>query len=177
MSAFILGLDISSSAIGWCVLQGIVSDRGVIHLDSRSVIGARCVEARDGLERLLSQHAIDCIGLESPVARFAKAIIPQARVSGCILELAERRGILTVEVTPQAAKLTLAGDGAASKEQMLTAAAPYFGCQADVLAYIKRRGDWMALTSSAVVYSEHEADALGVALAAATRVTVERQAA
>ena len=175
MNAFILGLDISSSAIGWCLLQGIVADHGVIWLDSRSVIGARCVEARDALERLLSRHAVDCIALESPVARFAKAVIPQARVSGALLELAERRGILTVEVTPSAAKFALAEDGAASKVQMLQAAAPFFGYDAGTLSYRCTRGEWAAWLDGCAVpeYREHEADALGVGLSVATKVMVE----
>lgn len=174
MNAFILGLDISSNAIGYVLRDSVVMDRGVIRLDSRSVIGARCVAARDALSAILDLYVVDAIAVESPVARFAKAVIPQARMSGCLLELAERRGILTCEITPSAAKLALAEDGAASKEQMLRAAASHFGYEAEALAYIKRRGDWMALTSSAGVYSEHEADALGVALAAAKIVSVEQ---
>ena len=170
-NAFILGLDISSSAIGWCLLQGIVADRGVIRLDKKAPIGVRCVAARDAVAALLDQHAIDCLAIESPVVRFGSCI-PQIRVSGCILELAERRGILTCEVTPTAAKLVLAEDGAATKLDMMMAAAPHFGYRNDALAYVKVRGDWAAIRSGADVFSEHAADALGVALAASKMVEV-----
>lgn len=49
MNAFILGLDISSSAIGWCLRKDCVVDHGVIRLDKEAWIGKRCVAARDGL--------------------------------------------------------------------------------------------------------------------------------
>lgn len=170
--AFILGLDISSTAIGYVLRNGVVFDRGVIRLNPKAHIGARCVAARDALAALLDQHVVDAIAVESPVARFASAIIPQCRVSGIALELAERRGIVACEITPAEAKKALAGDGDASKEQMLIAAARHFGFAADALTYIKRRGDWIALMSGMVVYTEHEADALGVAMAAAGKVEV-----
>lgn len=176
MNAFILGLDISSTAIGWVLLQGIVADRGVIRLDGKAPIGQRCVAARDAVESLLDQHAVDAVAIESPVARFAKAIIPQARMSGVILELTERRGILTCEVTPSAAKLALAGDGAATKREMLQAAAGHFGYKAKELEYRHYRDEWGAWRGEVRVYAEHHADALGVCLSAATKVIVEATA-
>lgn len=170
--AFILGLDISSVTIGFVLRNGAVLDRGVIRLNPKAHIGARCVAARDALTTLLDQHVVDAIAVESPVARFASAIIPQCRVSGVVLELAERRGIVACEITPAEAKHALAGDGDASKEQMLQTAAEPFGFSAAALAYTKLRGDWVALAGGAVVYGEHEADALGVAMAAAGKVEV-----
>jgi len=172
MSAFILGLDISSTCVGYVAHAGAVRDHGVIRLDKTAWIGQRCVAARDAVAAILDQYAVDCVVVESPVCRYAKAVIPQARVSGALLELAERRGIMAVEVTPSAAKLALAGDGAATKREMLQAAAAHFGYEADALAYIERRGDWMALTSGAGVYSEHEADALGLCLAMVGKVEI-----
>lgn len=172
--AVILGLDISSSAIGWCLLQGIVSDHGVIRLDKKLDISERCLSAKNAIENLIARYALDAVALESPVARFASAVIPQARISGVVLATLAQHALAWCEVTPAAAKLALAGDGAASKQQMLQAAAPHFGYAAEALAYIKQRGDWMAITSSAGVFSEHEADALGVALAAAKLVSVEQ---
>lgn len=176
MNALILGLDISSTAIGYVLRGGTVHQRGVIRLDKDAPIGQRCVAARDAVEQILEQHAIDCLAIESPVARFAKAIIPQARMSGVILELAERRGILTCEVTPTAAKLALAGDGAATKREMLQAAAEHFGYHADALGYVEWRGEWWACWATVREYSEHEADALAVAISAATKVIVEAAA-
>jgi Holliday junction resolvasome RuvABC endonuclease subunit len=174
MTPFILSLDISSTAIGWCLHNGAVLAHGVIRLSPNQHIGARCCVARDALEKLLDQHAVDLVAVESPVARFASAIIPQCRVSGAILELAARLDVLACEITPAAAKLALAGDGAASKQQMLMAAAAHFGYDMQTLAYAKHRSDWIAYRPGNIsaLYSEHEADALGVAIGAAEMVEV-----
>lgn len=176
MNALILGLDISSSSIGYCIRNTTVISRGVIRLDAKAAIGARCMAAHDALEKLLDQHAVDLVAVESPVARYAKAIIPQCRMSGVMLELAERRGVLACEIAPKEAKRALVGNGNASKEQMLFAAAGYFGYNRVGLHYAKRRGEWCAykppLFSGLVAYSEHEADALGVAVAAERKVQV-----
>ena len=172
MNPLILGMDISSTAIGYVVRNGAVIDRGVIRLDGKAHIGARCVVARDALAALLDRIVVDAIAIESPVARFASAIIPQCRVGGVVLELAERRGIVTCEIAPAEAKRALASNGDASKAQMLAAAAAHFGYDGDALAYVARRGEWIAITSGMGVYSEHEADALGVAMAAARKVEV-----
>lgn len=175
MNPLILGLDISSVAIGFVLRNGVVLDRGVHRLQGAD-IGVRCQSAYDVLALLLDRYLqIDCLAIESPVARFAKAVIPQARVSGAVLTLAAQRWKPVIEVTPSEAKKALAGDGDASKEQMLMAAAPHFGYAADALAYVKVRGDWIALTSGMGIYSEHEADALGVALSASKKVEILHQ--
>jgi Holliday junction resolvasome RuvABC endonuclease subunit len=172
MNALILALDISSTAIGWCFRNSAVVSRGVIRLSLNQHIGARCCVARDALEKLLDQHAVDLVAIESPVARFASAIIPQCRVSGALLELVARLDVLACEVAPAVAKLALTGDGAASKQQMLEAAAAHFGYKDRALAYVKRRGDWCAVSDGAAAFWEHEADALGVAICAAGMVEV-----
>lgn len=174
-NATILGLDISSSAIGWCLRNSTVIDRGVIRLP-KDDISERCLTAKNEIEVLLMRYVVDAVAIESPVARFAKAVIPQARVGAMVLLACAEHSLAWCEVTPSAAKLALAEDGAASKEQMLMAAAPHFGYAADALAYIKQRGDWMALTGGAGVFSEHEADALAVAIGAAKLVSVEQVA-
>jgi Holliday junction resolvasome RuvABC endonuclease subunit len=172
MIALILALDISSTAIGWCLRNSAVVSHGVVRLDPKQCIGARCVAARNEITDLLLWRRPDVLAIESPVARFAKAIIPQCRVSGALLELAARLDVLACEVTPAAAKLALVGDGGASKQQMLEAAAEHFGYKDRALAYVKQRGDWCAVSDGVVVFWEHEADALGVAICAAGMVEV-----
>jgi Holliday junction resolvasome RuvABC endonuclease subunit len=171
VNVLILGLDVSSTAIGYVVRNGAVVDRGVIRLDSKAQIGVRCVAAHDAVATLLDQHAVDLLAIESPVVRFGSCV-PQIRVSGAVLELAARRGLLTIEIAPKEAKRVLAGDGDASKQQMLMAAAEAFGFEIEALAYVMRRGDWIAITSGCGVFCEHEADALAVAVAAAGKVEV-----
>jgi Holliday junction resolvasome RuvABC endonuclease subunit len=149
-TATILGLDASSTAIGWAVLDaGTVRDHGCGQLTGRD-INERCRQAQAYVRALLRSHPdVDCVAIESPVARFAKAVIPQALVSGAIragVRLDDRH---VVDVPPQHAKRALSGKSNADKAAMQRAAVAYG------------------------VAGEHAADALGVALAAVKRVQVE----
>jgi len=152
----ILALDASSTMIGWCVYRdGAVIDHGEFKLgfaaakNATADISLRCEQAHTRLEDLLDRYLdVDCIALESPVARFAKAVIPQARVSGAILACAALRRLHVVEVTPGQAKMALTSSGAADKAAMQVAALAYG------------------------VAGEHASDAVGVAKAAAARVRV-----
>lgn len=146
----ILGLDASSTNLGWCVLRG---DRAIAHGETRlggADIAVRCQSAHDALRLLLDSFgAVDVIAIEAPVARFAAAVIPQARVSGALLALAASRMLYVLEVAPAQAKRALAQQGNADKAAMQAAAVDYG------------------------VRGEHASDALGVALAARPRVRVE----
>lgn len=146
----ILGLDASSTTIGWVVLDGTtVRDFGEVQL-RHSDIAERCRLAWAALNTILELHQVDVVALESPVARYAKACIPQARVSGALLALCALQGLLVVEVTPGQGKRALAQHGDAGKIEMQDCA-----------------GAWG-------VRGEHASDALGVALAGAGRVEVVR---
>jgi Holliday junction resolvasome RuvABC endonuclease subunit len=145
----VLALDASSTTIGYVVLEGgIVRDRGTCALRERD-INERCRVAYAYVAALLRCHPdIDVVAIESPVARFAKAVIPQAFVSGAIRTAVTLAGLLILDVEPATAKKALAGAGNAAKDAMMTAAVQYglVGC------------------------TEHEADAYAVALVAARRV-------
>jgi Holliday junction resolvasome RuvABC endonuclease subunit len=171
MTALILSLDISSVAIGYCLRNSVVVSHGVIRLNPKQHIGARCVKARNEIGSLLFWHKPDVLAIESPVVKFGSCV-PQIRVSGVILEAAARLDVLACEVTPTAAKLALTDDGAANKQQMLLAAAVHFGYDLPGMAFGKVRGEWCAALRGETIYSEHEADALGVAIGAAEMVEV-----
>lgn len=147
--AVILSLDLSSTTIGWVVLHAdAVRDQGTVLLKGAD-IADRCRQAFASVGLIIETHPdIDCVAMESPVARFAKAVIPQARVSGAVLARCALFNLHTIEVTPSQAKRQLSGQGNASKEEMQRAAACYG------------------------VTGEHASDALGIALFAAGRVRV-----
>lgn len=151
----ILGLDASSTTIGFCILDGTtVRDFGEVRLH-HSDIAERCRLAWAALNTILEvceQRGLrpDLVALESPVCRYAKSVIPQARVSGALLALCALQGLLVVEVTPGQGKLALAQRGDAGKVEMQDAALGYG------------------------VRGEHAADALGVALFGLGRVEVSR---
>lgn len=153
MAATILALDASSTTIGWCVYDGAVLAHGETGLTG-SEIAWKCRQALKWLHAHLHTYpTVDCVAIESPVARYGGAVIPQARVSGALLAAAALKQLHVVEVAPQHAKQALAGKGNASKTEMQAAAASYG------------------------VTGEHSSDALGVALSAAGKVTVVEVAA
>ena len=176
MNCTILALDASSTMIGYCVYDGTVLDHGEIKLTGTD-IADRCRQAHAALNLILATAPdVDAVAIEAPAASHKKGLIPQCRVSGALMAAAALKGLLVVEVTPAVAKQALAKKGDATKAEMLRAAALYFGYQADALEYLCHRGEWGAW-GAVRQFSEHEADALGVALAATKLVTVERQAA
>lgn len=148
----ILALDASSTMIGWCVLHdGRAAQHGEIKLPAGD-IATRCEAAQRALIDLLDRHPADAVAIESPVARFASAVIPQARVSGALLAMCALREIVWLEIEPAKAKQALTSRGNADKGMMQAFASRYH------------------------VYGEHASDALGIALAAVGRVVVEEAA-
>ena len=79
-----------STTIGWCLYAARAArTRHGATAGTRRIASAFACQAQQALDRLLDRHpAIDVIAIESPVARFAKALIPQARVSGALLAVA-----------------------------------------------------------------------------------------
>lgn len=152
MKYSILALDASSTNIGWILWSGKVRAKGTIKLPAKEHIADRCLRAYREMDNLLQLWRPDVIAIESPVARFAKALIPQARVSGAILARCALSSILVHEVTPTEAKSVLTGRGNADKALMIEFASEYG------------------------ISDEHQADALGIALAACKVITAERAA-
>ena len=149
----ILGLDASSVAIGWVIYNGAVIASGEVAL-KHDDIAERCRLAYAALSLILVTYpGADAIALEAPASRFKKSLIPQCRVSGALMACASLSGLLVVEVTPSQAKWALCSKGNAGKAEMQVCARCWG------------------------VTGEHAADSLGVALAAVSMITVERQAA
>jgi len=146
----LLALDASSTTIGWVVCAGTaVHDAGTIQLTGH-IIAGRCHQASCALEGVLARHPdVRLLAIEAPVARFAKALIPQARVSGALMAVAARHDLAVLEIAPRQAKQALTGCGLADKAAMQRLAA---------------QTGWTPGT-------EHEADALGIAWAALARLT------
>lgn len=148
----ILALDVSSTHLGYVIYHAAVIDHGEKTL--AGPIELRCRQAYNWLWLLLDRmQQPDLIAVESPVAQYVKALIPQVRVSGALLTLAGQRDIPVIEVSPAQAKRALAGSGAACKAAMQAAAARYG------------------------VSGEHASDALGVVLSAVERVAVVEEVA
>lgn len=148
MTPTILGLDASSTTIGWCLYDGAVRDHGEVQLRG-SDIADRCRQAHAALGLILANHPdVDVIAIEAPVAFRARGLIPQCRVSGALMACAALKTLHVIEISPAQAKKALAKRGDASKAAMQVCA--------------RARG----------VLGEHASDSLGVALAAIGMVSV-----
>lgn len=152
MHATILGIDASSTTIGYCLYDGAVLASGELILKS-SDIAERCRLAFaqfNGLVELYAQYQIDVIAIESPASPHKGALIPQCRVSGALMVAASLKHLMVIEIPPQKGKQALVGIGNAGKSAMQAVAWARYGVQ-----------------------GEHAADALGIALAAVKLVTVD----
>jgi len=159
----ILGLDASSTCIGYALLvDGAIERYGHYDIAKTSDIAKRCELARAWTVGALLSFTPTLIAIESPVGRYAKAVIPQARVSGAILSALSQAQALYVEVTPGQGKQALTGKGNADKVAMVRAAAALLGLEG---ALQPRRGKLSLFGSQdAVLLTEDEADAIGIAL-------------
>lgn len=147
----ILALDISSTNIGMVVLDSsstTVLYKATARLDREDApLPKRIVRASEWMERILMQLQGDgvrlrLVAIESP-AHTARplAMIAQQRVVGAVMVILTKAGLRVVEISPTTAKAALAGSGRADKHLMIHCAHMIMGeC------------------------TEHEADALGVAL-------------
>jgi len=161
----ILGLDMSSTTIGYAVKTPALFFRWG-HADLTGDIAARCLQGRNEVARLLDTWRPTLVVIESPVARYAKAVLPQARLSGAVLALFAERRVLWQEVAPTVAKRVLCGDGAANKMQMVAAAAERLGCSG--MSGIRRRnGKWALCDGNNEILTEDEADAVALVLCGA----------
>lgn len=159
----ILGLDCSSVTIGYALCVDARVER-FGHHDLAGDIGARCAQASYHVANLLDTYKPALVIIESPVARFAKAVIPQARVSGAVLAVLADASALWHEAAPSEGKQALTGLGNADKTQMVRFAVAELGHAA---AEIRRvRGKVCACAANgAPILTEDEADAIGLALA------------
>lgn len=159
----ILGLDMSSTCIGFAVLDDERCEH-LGHQDLSGDIASRAAQAATFVGRLFTQYLPELTVIESPVARFAKAVIPQSRVSGAVLARLHACEALWAEVSPTEAKLALCEDGAATKYEMVAEAARRLDIPRGDIRVWRGKMYAHALNGNRVL-SEDEADALGLALA------------
>lgn len=174
-----IALDVSSVTIGWVSAEdGQRRFSGTYDLGTTDEpIQMRCWRAYQFVRGLiLSWKGTEYVAIESPGGRFQKGVIPQVRVSGAVMTAAQELGVNVVEVSATEGKKALTGTGKADKRAMLIAAAPKLGYAPSSLYYQQGKrfkkpansGDWRAWSyEGKVVFDEHEADAVGLALAAA----------
>ena len=150
----LLALDISSTNIGYVVWDGDGAET-VGTLTLKGDLLARIVAAQPQIEALVERVQPDAIAYEGPAHRaHALSMVAQQRMVGIALLIAGLRKIPLVEIAPSAAKKALSGNGNANKQMMEMCAGAYLSG-----------------------HDEHQADALGVALAAWPGLIQQKRAA
>jgi Holliday junction resolvasome RuvABC endonuclease subunit len=111
-----LALDISSDYIGICY-DG--TELETIRLKHPAIANRCDMAGRMIASYILLYCDIDLVVIESPVARYANAVIAQSRVAGAVLAILAQYNLAYIEVSPTSAKKALTGSGKATKQQMM----------------------------------------------------------
>lgn len=163
----ILGLDMSSTTIGYALADG--TRYGDFRLDGD--IAIRCEHAVWHVSRLLDYNKPVLVVIEEQVFYRGKkqnvdSFLQQAYVVGAVLAEFGRRKTLYVKITPSTAAKALTGTGkhqkGQRKKQMLLHAATRLGFTGTI---VTRKGLLGLYDESTCILSEHAADAYGLALA------------
>ena len=151
----VLGIDPGTLRLGWSVCEGNSShvDRlasGCISLGASSVpIAERLNEIQVQLRPILSNYNLRVLALERAFfGSNARSALRIGEARGVVLMLAAEFGLHIYEVSPATVKLRIAGNGQASKEQVLNL----------VRAHLK--------DSTFAPNTEDESDAVAIALTA-----------
>lgn len=88
-----LGLDISTSNVGWCVLKDCdqtLVDAGAIELSKKLSIFEKCLKVKEELSKLNKAYSISSVAIEENLQAFrpgfssAKTIVTLARFNGMV---------------------------------------------------------------------------------------------
>lgn len=129
----VLGVDPGTRVTGWGVaerrrgkLVGVAA--GVVRPKPKSPLADRLEVIYDGLEALIEEHRPHALAVEDVFyAKYPNAAIKLGHVRGAVLLLAAKRGLHLAEYPPALVKRTVAGRGAAEKEQVARVVAAMLG--------------------------------------------------
>ncbi|MFK7988410.1 MAG: crossover junction endodeoxyribonuclease RuvC [Sandaracinaceae bacterium] len=120
----VLGIDPGTRKTGWGVATRrrsklVALAHGVIRPPAKAPLADRLELIYDGLEAAIEAHQPDVVAVEDVFfAKFANAAIKLGHVRGVVLLLVAKRGLGLAEYPPALVKRTVAGRGAADKDQM-----------------------------------------------------------
>lgn len=120
----VLGIDPGTRKTGWGIATRrrsklVAVDHGVVRPPQKAPLADRLELIYDGLEAVIEAHRPDVVAVEDVFfAKFANAAIKLGHVRGVVLLLVAKRGLGLAEYPPALVKRTVAGRGAADKDQM-----------------------------------------------------------
>ena len=134
----VLGVDPGSRRTGWGVAErrrgGLrCVAAGVVRLAPKAPLADRLELVYDSLAALIDAHGPDAVAVEDVFyAKYANAAIKLGHVRGVVLLLAAQRGLALAEYPPALVKRTVAGRGAADKDQIARLIGAMLGIEADL---------------------------------------------
>ncbi len=162
---WVLGIDPGTNKAGAVILDGdsYIIHRSTFQVPTNIPIGHKLFrlsrwvrdQVRTARMKWPVQGMAGRIAVERPHVQYVKAALALGKAVGVIILVAEEMGYTGVyEIPPAEEKRALTGDGRADKKKMMWGADAQFGGERP--------------------FNEHEADALGVALAGRVRYNEER---
>jgi crossover junction endodeoxyribonuclease RuvC len=120
----VLGIDPGTQRTGWGLaerkrgtMRGIAA--GVITLNTKAPLADRLEVVHIEIAKLIDEHKPDAMAVEDVFfAKYPNAAIKLGHVRGVVLLLAAQRCLPLGEYSPALVKRTVAGRGAADKEQI-----------------------------------------------------------
>ena len=120
----ILGIDPGTNILGYGVVSVVSGkprylDMGVFDLRKLKDPYDKLANINAGVEELIAVHKPDHLAVESPFyGKNAQVILKLGRAQGAAMIPALGRGVQVFEYAPRKAKMTICGNGDASKEQV-----------------------------------------------------------
>ncbi len=133
----VLGVDPSSVATGWAVLEGdsrqaVVVDYGVIRPPSRRPLHERLAHIHEGLTEVLRGHRPETVVIESAfLHRNVKTAFALGQVRGVVLLAAVQADLAIAEYSAPEIKRAIVGYGAADKDRVIFMVRRIFGLSAE----------------------------------------------
>jgi crossover junction endodeoxyribonuclease RuvC len=121
---FVLGIDPGLSRCGYAVVEQHAGQVraiavGVLRTDPTWDLADRLVMLGDDIRQLLAEYEPGAVAIERILFQVnVRTAIPTAQASGILMAEARRAGATVTAYSPNTVKQTVAGDGAADKDQI-----------------------------------------------------------
>ena len=120
----VLGIDPGSETLGWGVVEGNglkykLVDFGTVRSNTRETFSKRLLNVYSGVSEIVERFSPDVVSVEDAFyALNVQVAMKLGQVRGCVLLLAEQRGLEIAEYAPRLIKQTIVGHGNAEKQQV-----------------------------------------------------------
>lgn len=120
----ILGIDPGTNLLGFGIIRVGVNcpefvDAGVLDLRKEKDAYQKLFQIRDYVGKVIDTYHPEDLAVESPfLGKNAQVIFKLGRAQGVAISVAVEKGLKVVEYAPRKAKISVCGNGNASKEQV-----------------------------------------------------------